>query len=80
MTTGLALAVVATLVLDPITYDSARLWMLPPLTLALAVVYKTVKVDDIRQMPLAALLLWLTILGGMIAVAVGLHLIVWLFA
>jgi hypothetical protein len=65
--------------LAPITYDSSRLWMLLPLSLAVAVVYKTIKLDNLRALPVAALLLWLTIIGGMVAVAVGLYVLIWLF-
>lgn len=65
--------------LTPIVYDSGRLWMLLPLTLAISIVYKTTRVKDLRAMPLAALLLWATIVGGMLAVAVGLYIIILLF-
>ena len=63
-----------TILLEPVGFDSHRIWMLLPLTLAVAVVYKTTKVARVRQLPIAALLLWLTILAGMLAVCVVLHL------
>jgi len=69
----------ATLVLDPIRYDTGRLWMLLPLALAIAVVYKSTKVPDMRQMPVAALFLWVTIVAGMLGVGVALYVITWLF-
>jgi hypothetical protein len=65
--------------LTPMTYDSSRLWMFLPLTLIISVVYKAIKVDDLKLLPIAALFLWLTIVFGMIAVAVGLYILMWLF-
>jgi len=69
----------ATLILDPIRFDSHRLWMLLPLTLIIAVVYKATKVEDVRQLPVASLLLWLTIVGAMLGVGAGLYVITLLF-
>ena len=47
-----------------------------PLVLAIAVVYKTTKVRDLRRLPLEALVLTLTILLVMAAGAAGLTLLV----
>jgi hypothetical protein len=65
--------------LSPVTYDSSRLWMLLPLTLIISVVYKAIKLDDLKALPMAAFFLWLTIVFGMVAVAVGLYVLILLF-
>jgi hypothetical protein len=49
-----------------------RLVLMLPLCLSIAIVYKTTRCDDLRQVPLAALALWVTIVIGMAAVGVGL--------
>ena len=46
--------------------------LLLPLCLSVAVVYKTTRCPEIRQIPLASLALWITIVLGMYAVGVGL--------
>jgi hypothetical protein len=69
----------AMIFLKPMVYDSSRLWMILPLTLAISIVYKTARVQDIRAVPFAAFLLWITILGGMLAVAIALYVIMYLF-
>lgn len=43
----------------------ARITLLLPLTASVAIVYKTLKCDHLREIPLASLLLWLTIVAGM---------------
>ncbi len=43
-----------------------------PLCLSIAVVYKTTRCDDLRDIPLAAIVLWVTIVLGMYGVGVGL--------
>ncbi len=42
-----------------------RMGLLLPLTASIAVVYKTLKVPTVREIPLASLTLWLTIVIGM---------------
>jgi hypothetical protein len=69
------LAAPATILLRPLSFNSHRLWMLLPIVLIVAVVYKATKVDHLRQLPIASLLLWVTILGGMFAVCLGLLLV-----
>ncbi len=49
-----------------------RLILMLPLCLSIAVVYKTTRADDLREVPRAALGLWVTIVVGMCAVGVGL--------
>ena len=47
-----------------------RLLLLVPLCLSVSIVYKTTRCVRVRDIPLATLALWLTILGGMIGVGV----------
>ena len=49
-----------------------RLLLMLPLCLSIAVVYKTTRCDDLREVPVAALTLWVTIVVGLLAVGVGL--------
>ena len=51
-----------------------------PLCLSIAVVYKTVRCADVREIPLAAVVLWVTMILGMYAVGVGLWLLYLLVA
>jgi len=52
-----------------------RLVFMLPLCLSIAIVYKTTRCDDLRQVPMAALILWATIVIGMFAVGLGLWLL-----
>lgn len=72
-------SILAAVFLEPVVFDSGRLWMLLPLSLAIAIVYKTLKLEDLKAVPVAAFLLWITILGGMVGVAVALYVIIWIF-
>ena len=49
-----------------------RLALMLPLCLAVAVVYKTTRCRHVREVPVAALTLWITIVIAMYAVGVGL--------
>ncbi len=49
-----------------------RFLLMLPLCLSIAVVYKTTRCDDLREVPVAALTLWVTIVVGLLAVGVGL--------
>ncbi len=49
-----------------------RLLLMLPLCLSIAVVYKTTRLENLREVPTAALLLWATIILGMSAVGFGL--------
>jgi len=69
----------AAIFLEPFNLDGNRLGFLLPLCLSIAVVYKTTKVRDLRDMPLAATLLFLTIIGGMAAVTVALYVLILIF-
>ncbi len=59
--------------IDPIPMVSwQKLAMLLPLCLAIAIVYKTTKCRELRDVPVASLVLWVTIIIGMFAVGIGL--------
>jgi len=49
-----------------------RQMLMFPLCLSIAVVYKTTRCENVRRVPVAALVLWITIVIGMYAVGVGL--------
>jgi len=49
--------------------------LLLPLCLSISVVYKTVRCDEVREIPLASLVLWVTMVAGMYAVGIGLWLL-----
>jgi hypothetical protein len=53
----------------------SRFLLMLPLCLSVAVVYKVTRIDDLREAVPAALVLWVTIVIGMIAVGVGLWLL-----
>ncbi|MFO0974539.1 MAG: hypothetical protein U1A27_14030 [Phycisphaerae bacterium] len=64
----------ATLLLDPVPIaHGARLALLLPLAASVAVVYKSIRVDAVRELPRAAAALWVTIVGGMLGVGVMLY-------
>ncbi len=52
-----------------------RLLLMLPLCLSIAVIYKTVRTDQVSEVPKAALVLWVTIVVGMCAVGGGLWLL-----
>ncbi len=56
--------------------SSAVLWLVLPLCAAVAIVYKTLRVKDIRRLPLVAAGLMLYISGGLAALGAGLWLLV----
>lgn len=63
----------ATIFLNPLPLPGAqRMLLLLPLCLAIAIVYKTTKCTRVRDIPVASLVLWVTIVAGMYAVGVGL--------
>ncbi len=49
-----------------------RMVLMLPLCLSIAIVYKTIRCENMRDMPTAAVGLWITIVLGMYAVGVGL--------
>jgi len=52
-----------------------QMLLLLPLCLTISVVYKTTKCADLREVPLAALVSWVTIVVGMYAVGAALLLL-----
>ncbi|MCK6457909.1 MAG: hypothetical protein L6Q92_15440 [Phycisphaerae bacterium] len=64
-------SLLATLFIDPVQISGGgRLLMLLPLAASVGVVYKTIRCDRVRDIPLASLVLWVTIVLGMLAVGV----------
>lgn len=61
--------------LDPLPLDRWWLALLPPLVLAIAIVYKTIKLDDLSQLPRQVLRLSAQILCVMALAAAGLWLL-----
>jgi hypothetical protein len=49
-----------------------RFLLMPPLCLCIAIVYKTTRCESLRDIPLATIVLWITIVIGMYAVGLGL--------
>jgi hypothetical protein len=49
-----------------------RILLMLPLCLAIAIVYKAIRSENLSRLPAAALSLWVTIVVGMSAVGVGL--------
>lgn len=60
--------------LDPLPIDGY--WLLLPLVIAIAVVYKTIKVDDLVRLPREATILATQIMIFMVLAAVALWLLV----
>jgi hypothetical protein len=59
----------------PMTLSGLQhLLFLGPLCLAIGIVYKTIRCEDLREVPLAALAQCVTVIAGMFGVGVG----VWL--
>ena len=52
-----------------------RFFLMVPLCLSVALIYKITRIDNIREAVSAALVLWVTILVGMVALGVGLWLL-----
>jgi hypothetical protein len=62
-----------TIFYNPITLSpGAQLWLLLPLVLVVAVVYKTLRAGYIREIPLSVVKVYLYMVGALIALAVGL--------
>jgi len=53
----------------PIT-GVGRLGMLLPLALSVSIVYRTIRCERLAAIPLASLVLWVTIVGGMMLIGV----------
>jgi hypothetical protein len=61
--------------LQPLPLDTYWLLLLLPLVLAIAIVYKTIKLDDLSQMPKQAIFLAGQIIAFMVLAAAALWLI-----
>ncbi len=67
---------IAVLFYNPIDLDSGLLlWLLLPLLAAVAIVYKTVRTNDVRRLPLETLTLMGYMLGGLTALGAALWLV-----
>ncbi len=66
----------ATLFVHPLIIPwSLHLWLVLPLCAAVAVVYKTLRVQRIKSLPREVVVLWVYMLGGLSALAIALWLI-----
>jgi hypothetical protein len=52
-----------------------RLLLSLPLSLSIAVVYKTIRCQNLREVPAAAVVLWITIVLTMYALGIGLWIV-----
>lgn len=67
--------------ITPVTLTGwEQLFLLLPLCLAVAIVYKATKLEDMREVPLASLSTWVSIVVGMFAVGIGLYALHWMMA
>lgn len=65
--------------LEPAPIDRYWLWLLPPLVLGIAVVYRTIKSDDLARMPRRAAYLALQVAIFLVAAAVSLWVLLRIF-
>ena len=63
------------LFVNPVVMGRDALWFVGPLCAVVAVVYKTVRVERLRQLPLQILILWAYILVGLSALAAAFYLL-----
>lgn len=63
------------LFLEPMPLDDYWLLLLPPLAIVIAIVYKTIKLDDLTKLPRQATYLAAQILVFMVLAAAGLWLV-----
>jgi len=65
----MTLDMLATLFVNPMILGrQTQMFLLVPLCLAISIVYKTTKCATLREIPLAVLVSWITIVVGMYAV------------
>lgn len=60
---------------QPLPIDKVWLWLAFPICLSIALVYKTIKAPRFADIFLSSLILFVSLIGGMILVTVGLCLI-----
>lgn len=65
--------------MEPLPMDAAWIWFAVPLVLGVAVVYKTLKLPDLKHLVRESLLLATQVLFFLVAAAVGLSLLTYLF-
>lgn len=66
----------ATLFINPMMFSRhTGLLLLLPLCLAISVVYKTIKIEDLRKVPAAVVASWLTVIFGMFALCLAVYLL-----
>ena len=65
-----------TLFYNPMTLDFYRLlWLLLPLCAFVAITYKTIRVENLRRLPLEILLLCVYLVLGLSGLGVGLYIV-----
>ena len=63
----------AALFLNPIAIPfKSQLWLLLPLCVAVAIIYKTIRTDNVRRLHIEILLLVAHIIAGLVILGVGL--------
>lgn len=68
---------IATIFYNPVSLPSdALLWLLPPLCLAVAIIYKTIRTQNISRLWLDTAVLFLCMMGGLAALMVVGYLLV----
>ena len=66
---------------NPIAFDGPRhMLLILPLSLAISVVYKTIRCHSVREVPLASLGLWVTMVVGMYVVGAAVWVANWMMA
>lgn len=65
---------------NPIQMGRDSLWLVVPLCIVLAVVYKTIRIRNLRRLPLQILSLWVYILVGLAVLAFAFYLLLEYFA
>jgi hypothetical protein len=64
-----------TLFVNPVRMGQDSLWLVLPLCAAAGVVYKAIRVRNLRQLPLQVLGLWAYMLVGLLILCVALYLL-----
>ncbi len=65
--------IIATLFRNPMLVSTdALLWLLIPLCASVAIIYKTIRTENIRRLPLEILVLFVFMIAGLVALGAGL--------
>ena len=65
-----------TLFVHPVRLSfTSLLWLLPPLCLFVAIIYKTVRMHRLRRLPMEVVALVIYMLGGLVALGLALWLV-----